>query len=133
MTIPFNYSINDTIFIQNGSIWYGDWGGDDINKGLLWLKEYTLEERLFRQYTAGYSNNAAIIKNLNPITPITDQGGYTMQFLCHFEETAKGFHIKTSNSHLIASLKDAIKSNKGWKLYYETNLYRQLITQLSLF
>lgn len=130
-----------TSIICNGSKWAGE-APDPIEKLLEVLKENTLEERFFTKYGLNINGHLSydkekIVKweNLCPILPdyknhihikfkeyIDSIPDGTYQFFGGFEERSHVFNILSNDPEVINSLSEAIKANKGWKLYYKKNL-----------
>lgn len=84
------------------------------------LKNQILEERFFACFT--FQNEITREKEQRAACPITrDLNGF-YQFFGNFEALSHVFLFYTNDPEIIEPVCQAIRSNEGWKRYYEKNL-----------
>lgn len=109
---------------SNGSKWAGE-SPDSIEKLLEVLKEHTIEERFFSSWwTAGKHPKQhwhCPVNYIGKEKELPSYEGWT-RFFGNFEEVSHVFRITSNDPEVVELLTNAIKSNKGWKLYYSKNL-----------
>jgi len=108
-----------TNIISNGSKWYGE-EPDSIEKLLEVLQKETIEETFFQKWVEAPNSPNPITHNFCPINK-KENGFYV--FFGDFEGVSHVFNIETNDPSIIKNLSEAIKSNKGWALYYRKNKY----------
>lgn len=113
---------------SNGSKFFGE-EHDTIEKLIVVLNNYTIEEFFFTKYICNRDEEGPIIyKNMCPIDFLPNGN---VHFFGNFEKISHVFNIETNNIEIIEKLYTAIKKNKGWELYYEKHLIKT--GQISLF
>lgn len=110
-----------TNIISNGSKWAGE-RPDSIEKLLEVLRDNTIGERFFFWYQT--NPNQKEKPKYEYATPISIRSGIHT-FFGNFEEVSHVFRIETDDLEMIATLTNAIKENKGWKVYYDKNKIRR--------